>query len=68
MTERKKKTEIVAEKVTFLDQAPKKREENREKLTQKEKNNFLFLITLFLLMSPIWGSNQIILSFYFIKN
>ncbi len=34
---KKKKTEIVAEKVTFLAQAPKKREENREKNNKDNK-------------------------------
>ena len=32
----------------------------REKLTQKEKNNFsLFNILVFLLMSPNWGSHHL---------
>ena len=34
---KKKKTEIVAEKVTFLAQAPKKKEENKEKNKKDNK-------------------------------
>lgn len=34
---KKKKTEIVAEKVTFLAQAPKKKEENKEKNKKENK-------------------------------
>ena len=34
---KKKKTEIVAEKVTFLAQAPKNKEENKQEESKKEK-------------------------------